>query len=118
MRWFLGYGLDESLPDHSTPTRIRERYGLEIFRRFFDAIVEQCMKAGLVWGSELYFDATKIEANASLDSIKLRFAVDEHVRDLFTADTSGKEAEDERDAQPAPELPAELHADVPADLAE
>ena len=31
--WCLGYDLHEPLPDHSTPTRIRERYGLEVFRR-------------------------------------------------------------------------------------
>src|SRR5215469_4057796 len=41
VRWYLGYDLNEALPDHSSLTRIRERYGLDIFRRFFDAIVEQ-----------------------------------------------------------------------------
>jgi transposase len=50
LRWYVGYDLDEPLPDHSSLTRIRDRYGLEIFRRFFEAIVEQCQKAGLVWG--------------------------------------------------------------------
>ena len=34
VRWFLGYDLHEPLPDHSSLTRIRERYGLESFRRF------------------------------------------------------------------------------------
>jgi transposase len=38
IRWFLGYDLDEPLPDHSSLTRIRERYGLEIFRRFFETL--------------------------------------------------------------------------------
>jgi hypothetical protein len=33
---------------------------LEIFHRFFEAIVQQCVDAGLVWGKELYFDATKV----------------------------------------------------------
>jgi IS5 family transposase len=42
IRWFLGYDLGEALPDHSSLTRIRERYGLEIFRRFFERIVERC----------------------------------------------------------------------------
>jgi transposase len=41
IRWFIGYDLGEPLPDHSSLTRIRERYGVEVFRRFFDAIVEQ-----------------------------------------------------------------------------
>src|SRR5205814_6498665 len=48
IRWYLGYDLGEPLPDHSSLTRIRERYGVEVFRRFFEAIVEQCQKAGLI----------------------------------------------------------------------
>ncbi len=66
IRWYLGYDLHEPLPDHSSLTRIRERYGLTVFRRFFDTIVEKCIEVGLVWGKELYFDATKVEANASM----------------------------------------------------
>ena len=62
VRWCLGYDLDEALPDHSSLTKIRRRYGLAIFRRFFEAIVEQCREAGLVWGKELYFDATQVDA--------------------------------------------------------
>src|SRR4029453_757101 len=53
LRWFVGYDLTESLPDHSSLTRIRERYGLDVFRRFFERIVEQCIAARLVWGQEL-----------------------------------------------------------------
>ena len=55
-----------------------------MFRRFFDAIVEQCQQAGLVWGRELYIDATKVQANADLDSLVPRFAVDAHLGELFT----------------------------------
>src|SRR3989440_3123950 len=69
VRWYLGYDLDEPLPDHSSLTRIRERYGVEVFQRFFEQIVEQCQQEGLVWGKELYIDATKVEANASLASL-------------------------------------------------
>jgi transposase len=31
VRWYLGYDLFEPLPDHSSLTRIRERFGLEAF---------------------------------------------------------------------------------------
>jgi transposase len=75
VRWYIGYDLDEPLPDHSSLTRIRERYGLEVFRRFFEAIVERCVAAGLVWGEELYLDATKMVANAAVASVTPRFAV-------------------------------------------
>src|SRR6187402_2147501 len=79
LRWYLGYDLTEPLPDHSSLTRIRERYGLDVFRRFFEQIVTQCIEAGLVWGQELYIDATKVAANAALDSLHPRFAVDAHL---------------------------------------
>jgi transposase len=46
--WYLGCNLDEPLSDHSSLTRIRTRYGLAVFRRFFGAIVEPCQHAGLV----------------------------------------------------------------------
>src|SRR3989440_7811008 len=76
VRWYLGYDLDEPLPDHSTLSKIRLRYGLSVFRRFFEAIVEQCREAKLVWGKELYFDSTQVNANADLDSLTPRFAVE------------------------------------------
>ena len=76
VRWYLGYNLDEPLPDHSSLTRIRARYGLEVFRRFFDAVVEQCREAGLVWGRELYLDSTKVQENAGRESLTPRFAVE------------------------------------------
>ena len=66
IRWFLGYDLGEPLPDHSSLTRIRERYGVEVFRRFFDTIVEQCQQEILVWGRELYVDGTQVKANADV----------------------------------------------------
>src|SRR5215469_963129 len=92
VRWYLGYNLDEPLPDHSSLTRIRTRYGLDVFRRFFDVVVEQCQQAGLVWGKELYVDATRVQANASLDSLVTRFgveahhAVQYHLQELFHQD--------------------------------
>jgi transposase len=84
-RWYVGYDLDEPLPDHSSLTRIRERYGREVFQRFFDEIVARCVAADLVWGKELYIDATKMVADASVDSIQPRFAVAAraHLNDLF-----------------------------------
>src|SRR3954467_7382790 len=76
LRWYLGYDLAEALPDHSSLTRIRERYGLDAFRRFFEAIVAQCVAAGLVWGRERYVDATDVDANAAIDALRPRFAVE------------------------------------------
>ncbi|MBD0355480.1 MAG: transposase [Rubrobacteraceae bacterium] len=88
IRWYLGYDLHEPLPDHSTLTRIRERYGLEVFRGFFERIVQMCVDAGLVWGEELFFDSTAVEANAANESVVARLAgvdegVEEHLGELF-----------------------------------
>ena len=98
-RWYLGYALDEALPDHSSLTRIRQRLGIDVFQQFFERIVDLCQEAGLVWGREVYFDATKVAANADLDSLVPRFSYEAmaHVAGLFTDDAPTAAAE----AQPA-----------------
>jgi transposase len=94
LRWYLGYDLSELLPDHSSLSRIRQRYGLDVFRRFFETIVEQCIAAGLVWGQELYLDATKVAANAALASLQPRFAVEAHLAQLFAPDDAGDDGDE------------------------
>ena len=83
LRWYLGYDLLEPLPDHSTLTRIRERYGLEVFRSFFEKIVEMCIEAGLVWGEELFGDSTTVRANAAKAALVPKLAVLNHLDGLF-----------------------------------
>jgi hypothetical protein len=52
--------------------------------------VERCVKAGLVWGEELYIDATKLVANAAVASVTPRFAsaARAQVDDLFAIDAA------------------------------
>ncbi len=60
--------------------------------------MEECFEAGLVWGEELYFDATKVEANASLDSTRSRSLLEnlqnlknrlkEHLGEIFSEQRS------------------------------
>src|SRR6266702_1661899 len=114
--WYIGYDLGEPLPDHSSLTRIRERYGVEVFRRFFDAIVEQCQQEKLVWGKELYIDSTQVNANADLDSLTPRFAVEareaihEHLFALFPPDPPSLEQLESSSSQtPLPEPHSEGH---------
>jgi transposase len=99
-RWYLGYALDEDLPDHSSLTRIRQRLGIEVFERFFEQIVDLCQDAGLVWGRELYFDATRVRADADTDSLVPRFYQEAkvHVANLFTHQL---EPQDEPSVPPA-----------------
>jgi transposase len=110
-RWYLGYHLDEALPDPSSLTRIRQRLGLDVFRRFFERVVELCQAAGLIWGKELFFDATRVRANASVDSVvpRLGRVVDDHVEALFpSGGDAGDEGREGSDAGEAPPPPAVL----------
>jgi transposase len=88
--WYVGYDLDESLPDHSSLTRIRQRLGLSLFDRFFQYVVELCDAAVLIWGKELIFDGTKVRANADTDSLSPRFyqQAKQHIEDLFAANAA------------------------------
>jgi transposase len=44
--WFLGYGLDDEVPNHSVLSKARNRWGREIFEQFFVRSVQQCVEAG------------------------------------------------------------------------
>ncbi len=68
--WFLGYGLDDDIPDHSVLSKARRRWGPEIFKRLFVETVRQCVCAGLVDGSKLHVDGSLIDADASTDSVR------------------------------------------------
>jgi transposase len=67
--WFLGLTIESPIPDHSVLSKARKRWGTDAFKRFFEGIVSQCMKAGLVDGAKLFMDASLIEANASNNSV-------------------------------------------------
>lgn len=63
--WFLGYGLDDQIPDHSVLSKARVRWGRETFERFFVRTVSQCVEVGLVDGRKIFADSSLVEANAS-----------------------------------------------------
>ena len=108
-RWYLGYDLDEPVPDHSSLSKIRSRYGLGVFQQFFEKIVERGLQAGLVWGEELYFDGTKVRANAAVQSLVPRWfwKAKQHLQELFAADESDEASEGcaATDPDPSPPTP-------------
>jgi transposase len=67
--WFLGYGLNDEIPNHSVLSKARRRWGKEVFESFFVRTVMQCVQAGLVDGKKIHVDASFINANASRDSV-------------------------------------------------
>jgi len=79
IRWFAGYRLQEKLPDHSSLTRLRQRWGAEKFRRIFEKTVAACAVAGLVSGDTVHVDATLIRADVSWESLTER-----HVEKVLT----------------------------------
>lgn len=69
IRWFVGYALHEELPDHSSLTRIRQRWGDETFRKVFTRVVQQCQQAGLITAETVHMDASLIRADVSMDAL-------------------------------------------------
>jgi len=67
--WFLGYGLEDGIPDHSVLSKARKRWGKQVFEQVFIRTVQQCVEAGLVEGGKIYVDASLVNANASKDSV-------------------------------------------------
>jgi len=98
-RWYLGYHFDEPLPDRSSLSKIRQRLGLAIFRRFFEYVVDLCDEAGLICGRELVADATRVPGNASMDSLvpRLSEVVDDHLEHLFVDGTTAGEPSPDHD---------------------
>ncbi len=66
-RWFLGLGLSDQVPDHSTISQNRRRRFKDsnIFQEIFDEIVRQAMVSGLVGGDHLFTDSTHLKASAN-----------------------------------------------------
>lgn len=73
MRWFCGFGLTERLPDHSSLTRIRQRWGEQRFRRIFERTVAACVAAGIAKGEVVHLDASLIRADVSWEALSSRW---------------------------------------------
>ena len=69
IRWFIGYSLHENLPDHSSLSRIRQRWGADLFRRIFERTVKSCIDAKIATGEIVHVDASLIRANVSWESL-------------------------------------------------
>jgi len=69
LRIFLGIGLDQATPDHSTISRTRRLIDLETHRRVFTWVLKVLAKSGLVQGKTLGIDATTLEASAALRAL-------------------------------------------------
>ena len=85
IRWFIGYGLHEELPDHPSLTRVRQRWGEARFKEIFRRTVQACLDAKVAKGEVVHVDATLIRADVSWDSLAER-----HVEEVMT-ENAGEE---------------------------
>jgi transposase len=67
--WFLDYGLDQEIPDHSVLSKARARWGKEVFESLFVRTVAQCVEARLIDGSKLHVDSSLVDADAAKESV-------------------------------------------------
>ena len=88
IRWFIGYGLHERLPDHSSLTRIRQRWGEARFRGIFQRTVMACLDAKIATAEVVHVDASVIRADASWESL-----VERHAGDVMAANPGDREIE-------------------------
>ena len=72
LRRFVGIGLDEDTPDHTTISRTRRLIEVETHREVFGWVLGVLADRGLVKGKRIAIDATTLEANAAMGSIVRR----------------------------------------------
>jgi len=63
-RWFCGFGIFTTLPDHSTLHTFRKNIGLERFEAILTMVVLCCLEAGLIANELAHFDMTGVAASA------------------------------------------------------
>jgi transposase len=81
--WFLGYDLDDEIPNHSVLSKARARWGVSAFKNFFERIVWQCVQAGLIDGSKVFVDASLIDADASNNSVVDTQSLEKHLNKSY-----------------------------------
>lgn len=81
--WFLGYDLDDEIPNHSVLSKARSRWGVDAFKTFFERIVWQCVQAGLIDGSKLFMDSSMVQADASNNSVVNKESIERYLNKSY-----------------------------------
>jgi len=68
-RWYIGYDLDEEVPNHSIFSKARVRFGKKLFLDIFEQILIKCIELGLVSSEGMLIDSTIVKADASTGSL-------------------------------------------------
>jgi transposase len=83
IRGFLGLGVHEDTPDHSTISRTRRLIDVETHRDVFTWVQTRLVEVNLLKGKTIAIDATTLEANAAMRSIVRRDTGDSY-QDFLT----------------------------------
>jgi len=100
IRYFIGYDVDQALPWHSTLSRTRLLYSVDVFIALFKKVLKQCIDKGMISGRRQAVDGFFIKANASMDSL-----VEKEI--LEDAETFGQQLTANEDKEPSAALRVE-----------
>jgi hypothetical protein len=107
IRWSCGYGLHETLPDHSSLTRIRQRWGAERFRRIFERTMRACLAARIAQAEIVHIDASLIRTDVSWESLVARHVEAVQRPTQTTRRRNGVRARPESTRRSAPPIPTQ-----------
>ena len=81
-RWFCRLSLHDAVPEHSSMTRIRDRFGEATFTEIFEKLIARWQQEGHIRGRRIVADASLVEADAAIDSLVERDDADPNARAL------------------------------------
>jgi transposase len=103
-RWYLGLGLTDSVPDHSTISFNRKNRFKEtnVFQEIFDEVVRMAIENKMVGGRIFITDSTHIQANASKNKYTMQVVTNTPADYLQELDLAVNEDRDKHDKPPLP----------------
>lgn len=109
-RWFLGFGLEDKIPDASTISQNRRRRftGTDIFEKIFDNIIEQAINHKLISGKIMYIDSTHVKANANIGKFtneQVEVAIPEYIDELERAVNESRVAHGQKELKKKEKTP-------------
>lgn len=118
LRRYIGYDIDEEVPDHSTLSKLRDLIGKEVMTQIFERSVRLCQEVGMVGGVHTSGDRSLMKANASMDSLVPREVTEipnKFVDRLFqeNAVEGSQPKQDEPAEKPEPEAENEVQEAEP-----
>jgi transposase len=111
-RWFLGLGLTDPVPDHSTISwnRTKRFAGTNVFQEIFDEVVQLAIHHRMVAGRVLVTDSTHIQANANKNRYTMQVVTEtphDYLGELEKAVNEDREVHEKKPLPPTKEATEE-----------